>query len=78
MMSKGCRIFELLNKQNHKTMFKKGDYIFYRTKEYGLFPTVIDRVGPRRVRCGGPTGKAVWVDPRNCQLQEEWRKEMGQ
>jgi len=59
-------------------MIKPGDYIFYKTKEFGLWPAVVEMVGKRWLRIEGPTGKMIWVSKSNCQLQEEWRKENEQ
>lgn len=59
-------------------MIKPGDYIFYKTKEFGLWPAVVEMVGKRWLRIEGPTGKMIWVSKSNCQLQEDWRKENEQ
>lgn len=58
-----------------KQQFKVGDYIFYRTKEGGMYPTIAERVGPKRIYCEVHDGRTAWVSKSNCQLQEEWRKE---
>lgn len=60
---------------NNKDTMKQGDYIFYKSKEHGLYPTIVDRIKGDRVRCEGPRGQMIWVSISKCQLQEEWRKE---
>lgn len=58
--------------------FKPGDYIFYKTKEGGMYPTIAERVGRRWIYCEVHDGRHAWVSQANCQLQEEWRKENNQ
>ena len=57
------------------SMIRPGDYIFYKTKEGGTYPTIADRVGRKRIYCEVHDGRHTWVSKSNCQLQEEWRKE---
>lgn len=59
-------------------MIKQGDHIFYKTKEGGMYPTIADRVGRKRILCEVHDGRQAWVSKSNCQLQEAWRKENEQ
>jgi len=59
-------------------MIKPGDYIYYRTKDGGMYPTIAERVGCKRIYCEVQGGRMAWVSKSNCQLQEEWRKENEQ
>lgn len=71
-------LWAVTEQRNTLTTMKAGDYIYYKTKDHGLWPTVIEKVGRRWLYIEGPTGKMIWVAKSNCQLQEEWRKENEQ
>ena len=51
---------------------KKGDYIYYRDKNGDTCPTIIQSVNNKKVKIENLSGKKVWVNKSNCDLQSEW------
>lgn len=71
------------SKQKNMTQakFKPGNHIFYRNLDGGNDPHVVLEVRHRGVSRGGwwvRIDDGRWVKSKNCQLQEEWRKENNQ
>lgn len=57
---------------------KKGDYIYYFTKEGGTMPATVEKVNKKTLTIkgdfvGGRETRNVSIN--NCQLQSEWLKE---